>query len=366
MTWISGCVLLLCTLGMAFTGQVLRFDQDAYWGLGIGASITGRSPGIGPELVRLMLGGPIIAGETLSRFYSAHVFLIPGAIIALVALHLRLVLALGINEYPVPGKKVVKETYREEYEELIEKEGVPFLPGAISKDLIFGGLLIVAILVMAAVAGPAGPTGEPDPTQINTTPRPDFYFLSVFAVLALLPAYLETFLLLVAPVIGILALFAVPFISNTGEKSPRRRPVAVLIVIMAFLTVATLAYLGTFAPWSPQMNAWSQDPTPAEFLKGRSALELRGALVLQNKQCRNCHALGSEGGLRGPSLNGVASRLTRDQLIRQVIQGGGNMPAYGKNLNPDEVTALVAFLETLGHGHTQEGQEQTVAQRSGS
>src|SRR5437867_9415077 len=68
MTWVSGCVLLLCTLGMAFTGQVLRFDQDAYWGLGIGASVTGRAPVLGPILVRLMLGGPIIAGETLSRF----------------------------------------------------------------------------------------------------------------------------------------------------------------------------------------------------------------------------------------------------------------------------------------------------------
>jgi len=39
LTWISGVVLLFCTLGMAFTGQVLRFDQDAYWGLGIGAAI---------------------------------------------------------------------------------------------------------------------------------------------------------------------------------------------------------------------------------------------------------------------------------------------------------------------------------------
>jgi ubiquinol-cytochrome c reductase cytochrome b subunit len=30
-----------------------------------------------------------------------------------------------------------------------------------------------------------------------------------------------------------------------------------------------------------------------------------------------------------------------------VIQGGGNMPAYGNNLSPAETTALVAFLETL-------------------
>jgi len=65
------------------------------------------------------------------------------------------------------------------------------------------------------------------------------------------------------------------------------------------------------------------------------------------KQCHNCHSLDNQGGKRGPALDGVAVRLTQDQLIRQVIQGGGNMPAYGKNLSPAETTALVAFLETL-------------------
>jgi ubiquinol-cytochrome c reductase cytochrome b subunit len=76
-------------------------------------------------------------------------------------------------------------------------------------------------------------------------------------------------------------------------------------------------------------------------------LERQGAVVFQAKQCRNCHAIGGTGGQRGPALDTVATRLTGDQLIRQVIQGGGNMPAYGKNLSPPEVTALVRFLETL-------------------
>ncbi len=57
--------------------------------------------------------------------------------------------------------------------------------------------------------------------------------------------------------------------------------------------------------------------------------------------------IGGVGGERGPALDGVATRLTYDQLVRQVLQGGGNMPAYGKNLSPPEVTALVSFLETL-------------------
>jgi len=95
------------------------------------------------------------------------------------------------------------------------------------------------------------------------------------------------------------------------------------------------------------MNAWSGDPVPQRYLRGTTALERQGALVFQVKQCRNCHALGDSGGQRGPSLDAVAVRLTQDQLIRQVIQGGGNMPAYGKNLRPAETTALVAFLRTL-------------------
>jgi ubiquinol-cytochrome c reductase cytochrome b subunit len=347
LTWISGCILLVCTLGMAFTGQVLRFDQDAYWGLGIGASILGRVPLFGAQLVHLLLAGPIIAGETLSRFFTLHVFVLPGSILAIVSLHLRLVLTKGMNEYPTPGKIVRKESYEAEYERLVHETGVPFTPHVIGKDLVFAGVVTIAIVACAVISGPAGPSGPPDPALIHTAPKPDFYFLSVFAVLALLPAYMETFLLLTAPVVGIALLILLPFLSGTGEKSPRRRPVAVLTVAMTFLILCVLAWLGTYSPWSPRMEAWSGTPVPIRYLQGRSPLERRGAALIQSKQCRNCHGLDGEGGLRGPALDGVASRLTRDQLIRQVIQGGGNMPAYGKNLKPPEVTALVAFMETL-------------------
>ncbi|MCM3869612.1 MAG: cytochrome b N-terminal domain-containing protein [Pyrinomonadaceae bacterium] len=347
MTWISGVVLLLCTLGMAFTGQVLRFDQDAYWGLGIGAAMAGRVPLMGPAIVHMMLGGPIIAGETLSRFFTLHVFVIPGTIIAIVSLHLRLVLTKGINDYPVPGKLVNKETYIEEYEEELKKDGVPFFPKAISKDMIFSGLVLLGIVGCAAYFGPAGPRGVPDPSLINTAPKPDFFFLWLYGVLSLMPDYLETVLMLTAPFIVIGILFAVPFISNTGEKSPRRRPLAVLSVLFIFIVLGVFNYLGTFAPWSPHMEAWTSAATPVNYLEGRSPLERQGALVFHNKQCVNCHSLGGAGGLRGPTLDNVATRLTGDQLVRQVIQGSGNMPAYGKNLNPSEVTALVAFMRTL-------------------
>src|ERR1700755_2483136 len=118
LTWIVGVFLLLMTLGMAFSGQVLRFDQDAYWGLGIGASIASRVPFAGPMIVKLMLGGPIIAGATLSRFFALHVFVIPGMLIAFVCLHVLMVLKLGINEWPMPGRVVRRATYEREYHAL--------------------------------------------------------------------------------------------------------------------------------------------------------------------------------------------------------------------------------------------------------
>ena len=347
LNWIMGVFLLLVTLGMAFTGQVLRFDQDAYWGLGIGASIVSRVPLAGPLLVNLMLGGPIIAGATLSRFFALHVFVIPGLLIAFMAVHVLLVLKLGINEWPIPGRVVRRETYLREYRELTETDGVPFTPNAVWRDIVFSGVVLLAIAACAYLLGPFGPAGRPDPTIIQTAPKPDFFFLWLYAVLSYLPPSAETPLLLIAPPLIVIALLALPFVAGEGEKSWRRRPVAVLTVLFVVVSLATMTQLGRDAPWSPVMDAWSGAPIPVANLIGRSALERRGALVFQAKQCRNCHSLGESGGRRGPALDHVAVRLTEDQMIRQVIQGDGNMPAYGRNLTPAETKALVAFLETL-------------------
>jgi ubiquinol-cytochrome c reductase cytochrome b subunit len=347
LTWIIGVFLLLMTLGMAFTGQVLRFDQDAYWGLGIGASILSRVPVIGGRLVDLMLGGPIIAGPTLTRFFALHVFVIPGILLAMVGLHLWMVLRLGINDWPMPGRIVRKSTYVREYHELTRKTGIPFVPDAAWKDAIFAAAIMLAVMACALIFGPFGPTGQPDPTIIETVPKPDFAFLWIYAVLAYLPPSMETPALVIAPVLAIGAMLLLPLIAGEGEKHWSRRPVAVLMLAIIAVTLGIFTRLGTYTPWSPIMDAWTRDPIPPPYLHGRTPLERQGAIILQEKQCRNCHSVGGSGGLRGPALDSIATRMTEDQIIRQVLQGGGNMPAYGNSLSPSETTALVRFLTTL-------------------
>jgi ubiquinol-cytochrome c reductase cytochrome b subunit len=349
LTWVVGVFLLLCSLGMFFSGQILRWDPDAYWGLAVGGSMAGRVPVIGPWLVRQMLGGPVIGGDSLNRFFTLHVFVIPGALLFFLAIHLWLVLKRGISAPPVPGQPVDPRTYDAEYERQLQS-GVPFLGEAMLKDAFFSFLAVIVVVVLAAILGPVGPTGPPDPTLPNANPRPEWPFLWLFALLSLSPAGAETFIILVFPLILIAILFAVPFVSNRGERAPSRRPVAVLGVIVIYTVLGVLTYQGVTAPWSPHMTAWSGVPIPEDMVRNSTPLQLQGAALFQNKDCRNCHALQGTGGRRGPDLTTVGVRLTRDQLIDQISNGtpgGGDMPAYGKQVSPVQMTALVEFLTHL-------------------
>jgi ubiquinol-cytochrome c reductase cytochrome b subunit len=349
LTWVLGVFLLVCTLGMFFTGQVLRWDPDAYWGLAVGGAMAGRVPLAGPWLVRMIFGGAVIGADSLSRFFALHVFIIPGALLFFLAVHLWLVLKCGISAPPVPGQVVDLRTYEATYETEL-KAGVPFLGDALLKDAFCSCVAVIAVVIVAAVLGPKGPTGPPDPTLPGANPRPEWPFLWLFALLSLSPPEAETVVILIFPVVLIAILFLVPFLSNRGERAPSRRPVAVLAVIVIYTALGVLTYEGATSPWSPRMTAWSGDPIPPNLVENSTPLRLQGAAVFQNKACRNCHALEGTGGRRGPDLTAVGMRLTHGQLIDQVSNGtpgGGNMPAYGKQISPAEMVCLVAFLESL-------------------
>ena len=349
LTWIMGVLLLLFTLGMFFSGQVLRWDPDAYWGLAVGGSMAGRVPWLGPRLVELLLGGPVIGGNSLSRFFTLHVFVFVGLLLLFLGVHLWLVIKKGISAPPAPGATVDPKTYDAEYHQELQA-GVPFLGEAMQKDIIFSALAVVVVVVLAALIGPKGPTAPPNPILGGANPRPEWPFLWLFGLLSLSPSGAETFVILVFPVILILALLLVPLLSNRGERDPTRRPVAVLAVVVIYTVFGALTYQGATSPWSPQMSAWSGEPVPEDIVTRNTPRQLQGAVVFQNKDCRNCHALEGSGGTRGPDLTDVGARLTFGQLVEQVSNGtpgGGNMPAYGKQISPDEMTALVDFLVSL-------------------
>ena len=130
-----------------------------------------------------------------------------------------------------------------EYHELTKSDGAPFVPYAVWKDMFFAAFVLLAVAACALYFGPFGPTGQPDPTIIQTVPKPDYFFLWLYALLSLLPPSLETPALLIGPVVVIVALLLLPFLSGEGEKSWRRRPIAVLTVLLIAIALGTFTHL---------------------------------------------------------------------------------------------------------------------------
>src|SRR5581483_3451120 len=165
--WVSGCALFGLVLGMAFTGYLLPWDQRAYFATAVGTNAIGELPWIGASLTRLLRGGTAMGTLTLSRFFVAHIFLLPAGIFALVASHVWLFRKAGaagpVTENP--------------YSPRLKAE--LFYPRQVVMDLSLTALLIVGLGVLAFCAPvPLGPPA--DPANAQYVPRPEWYYLTIF------------------------------------------------------------------------------------------------------------------------------------------------------------------------------------------
>jgi menaquinol-cytochrome c reductase cytochrome b subunit len=114
LNWVIGVVLLILTMTMGFTGYLLPFDQRSYWATIVGVNINGTGPIIGPYLSDFLRAGPELGATTLSRFYSIHMLLLPGLIIAMIGAHLYLVVKLGTTAPPWKRADTKPKALREE------------------------------------------------------------------------------------------------------------------------------------------------------------------------------------------------------------------------------------------------------------
>jgi ubiquinol-cytochrome c reductase cytochrome b subunit len=342
LNWLSGAVLLLLTLALAFTGQLLRWDQNAVWSVIVGAAQAGRMPIVGRDMARFILAGDTIGGATLSRFFAFHVFFIPALVFLLIALHLALVLRHGISERPKAGEPVDPATYRSKYDALLRREGVPFWPDAAWRDVVFGACMVATVVLLAIIVGPPELGRPPDPSILQADPRPDWYLLWYFAVLALAPAHLENVIIVLGPLLFGAILILLP-IFNKGERSVRRRPWAGLLVVFIWTTIVSFWYAAQRADWSPDFTA---KPLAAAVVRSSDPAVVEGARLFHEKGCEFCHAIEGSGGERGPDLSQVASRMTPMQIEARITNGSPNMPAYAQSLTPEEVRTIAGFLAT--------------------
>jgi ubiquinol-cytochrome c reductase cytochrome b subunit len=358
LNWITGVALLILVVAIGFTGQLLRWDQVAVWAVVVAAEQASRVPILGASVARFILGGDTIGAQTLSRFFALHVFFIPGLIFAFVGIHLLLVLHDGISEPPVLGEKVDPKTYLGRYHKLLAERGVPFWPDAAWRDVVFGFAVVVAIALLALFVGAPRLGEPPNPSLLAQDPAPDWYLLWYYAALALIPHGLTAPFIVLAPLLGILIVLVVPPLWNRGERHPLKRPWAVAATIIVWLMVGTLWLEGIKAPWSPRFEA---KPLPVSVVGVASGPVYRGAVLFHDKGCEFCHAVAGYGGARGPDLSTIGDDLTRDEITIRILNGGYNMPAYAAILRPDELSDIVAFLQSRSIKRLSPAQQQAMA-----
>ncbi len=324
--WITGVMLFILLTLLAFTGQLLPFDQRGYWATVVGIDIGSSAPGIGKYVGQILTGGyGDIGAATLSRFYILHVSLLPFALFGLIALHLGILQRTG-SAGPADGSP---EPVR------------PFFPSQALKDVIVAGGGALALCVVAALITSVD-TGPANPASSDFVPRPEWYFLSHYQILKSLPGSLKIIGTFVVPNLLFGALFALPFIDRSRKRAIRQRPIVVTAGLIVGISIIGLTAWGVLTP--PQDNSQADsiaiDLDPVEH----------GRLLFTEMDCVQCHTIAGSGGTQGPDLSNVATRLRPDYLplwIRNArsFKPDTEMPAFEGS--EDELSALVEYLLTL-------------------
>ncbi len=343
MNWVLGVLLLVLTMAMALTGQLLRWDQDGIWTVAVAALFVDRVPLIGEYLAQFVLAGDTVGGATLSRFFILHVLILPLMLIGVIAVHIYLVLHHGISEPPRAGQPVDPATYRQWYKRYTYSSGYRYWPDSAWREVVAGACVVILVVAIAAVVGPKGPGEPPDPTILAADPRPDWYLRWYYALLWVKPRGYETFVMVYLPLLIGVGLIALPFISRLGERSPRRRPLAILLVVVTVTTLGVLTELGLRAPW---VMAFDTEPLTAEEAQLEPGPALTGSQIFHARGCQYCHVVSGKGGQYGPDLTDVTRRLPPEFIVERTLQGIGNMPAYRNVLSAEEMSLIIAFLQS--------------------
>jgi len=404
-TWITGVVLLLVILGFALTGYLLPWDQKAYWATTVTINIA-RSGPFGEQVTGLLQGGTNLGSLTLLRWYAAHVFLLPSALVGFVVAHLFLMRRHGISGALKPVEGVAK----------------PFYPYHALKDTIAGALVFSLLLTFAIVfRAPLDPIA--DPSDAAYVPRPEWYFLSLFQLLKYFPGPLEPLATMVIPALVVGLLLLLPFLDRRPDRHFLKRPLVTAGFGVIGLAIVVLTYLGyKDTPQHADPSVWGPLPLAGQtFVRDQRCLKChtaggtaslledirirrdpewiishardpeviapgsreapRGGMsegqarsvfsymrklragvsppqvpeqtrvvsLIIGRYCSNCHTIDGEGGAAAPDLSRVGASRDRTWLRNWItnpeeVDPFANMPAFGDTLTAEEMTALVDYL----------------------
>lgn len=328
-TWITGVTLLLLILAFALSGYLLPWDQKAYWATTVTINIARSSPMIGEFLGSVLRGGHVLGALTLGRWYTAHVFLLPAALVLFVIAHIALMRRHGISGPLQPQ----------------DGPPTPFYPHHAFKDTLVMAAIFAVVLTMAWML-PAPLDEIANPADASYIPRPEWYFLSLFQLLKYFPGPLEPLATLVIPGLVVGFLFALPFLDRGKDRHPFRRarlPLTIAMVIIAGGT-AYLTLLGLRdTPPRPDPNDW-----------GPRSIAGHQLVSNENSTCSKCHVDG------GPAAELPVTPISKDEewmlahMADPVAIAPGvrteDDPAPPPQMTRFQAQAVVAYLRRVRTG----------------
>jgi len=339
MNWITGLALFGVVVTLAYTGQLLPFDQMGYWAGTVGIEIASAAPLIGPGIRKMMIGGDTVGALTLTRFYALHIVVLPALLGVLVVAHLALLRRHG------PMRAASDRTSRM----------ASFYPAQFFRDMIaisfgLGGLALVA----GTFGGPhSGPLNLADTAY---QPRPEWYFLAHFELLKLTQGEIQKELVAFFLPVGLLLLLvALPWLDRgqsaaMGHRKPVVFVAATFIVAFAGLTAYGLSRVANESgdQSSAEIAASPGETAPAADAQ-TTAIEL-GRSVYRQQQCAKCHLVKGVGKDIGPDLSLAGIRL-QEPFLRawlkdpKALKPDSIMPPV--TITGERFDALVAYVLSL-------------------
>ncbi len=364
--WIVGVLLLLVTLVLGLTGYLLPWDMDAYFASQVSLNIAGLPPG-GEILQLVAQGGPVMGTDTINRFFGLHVWLMPAALVALVAAHLAIFRHNGSAGPVVDDPRKLK-------------------PGRFWPDQMFmdgaASFFVFIIILALAIFAPPYLDAKADPTNAAFTPYPAWYFLFLFGMLNFVPwlfsqipflasqantPWVEMLAAIVIPTIALIVIFLLPWLDRSTTRSFASRG---KILWPTFFIIVTIVALSIYAQVGIQAKEAAGPPSlpqaqvlaaPAEAATTSGGAPANPALAAGAKvfaaNCSGCHGANGQGsaGVAPPLVNNpfvtgdpkAVIKVVADGLKGETIMGqtyGAAMPPWKGQLSKSDLAAVITYI----------------------
>jgi cytochrome b6 len=239
LTWWTGAVLLLLSMGFGFSGYLLPWNELAFFATRVGTDMAGKIPLAGAYVLEFLRGGEDVTGATLTRFFGFHVAVLPMITTALLALHVILIQRQGMS-VPISVKG-----------EAAARRGMPFFPNFFLRELMGWGISLAVLAALASLfpweLGVKADAFAPAPAGI----KPEWYFLFMFQTLKMIPA---TVLGIEGELLGLLVFgaggllwFLLPLLDRSAAEE-KRNPVVIGIGVVVLVFIAVMTVLGYVTP----------------------------------------------------------------------------------------------------------------------